>query len=673
MEIYTRRTAGNSPRSVAGGLSRAKTGVAAVTGTPVLQRMNVDFRSNKEDFSLSASGRPAWAAKATKKLKPEEGQSRGHIIEWNTRQRAYVNGLKALGTKSKVISALGLPNGVPDGDIQHAIIGKLKTLFNDLENLTINDSKADNEAGAQANTLAQKIDGEKNGKKRLLLLKQLFQYSFNPGIDNEGMPKWDEYVRTFAQAWGVDEDDVKQWDHRLKDKTTGKEEEKKTGVEKKEVTGGLKRKLSKKRKEGAESSGDEDESSEPVRVTPVSVEPAPKEESKKPGVGHKTKSQRKNQKRKKKKKLQHAQPRSDKIQLKKNRTGLPDQLKTGVERLSGLSLDDVKVHYNSDKPSQLQASAYAHGTDIHIGPGQKRHLPHEAWHVVQQKHGRVRPTLQAKNVAINDDKGLEKEADIMGAKALRKPASSVVQKMEDPKKWEKKSEPDISERQKKAGMNAGRAMLQTGAVEFLNRKGHIAGPIGASGSSRAATHAHGDELAIKAAKNKAVMEGLATRQDFSSSVVRSKEAVIHRQEKEMEAEKAKDKADKAKAYNPRKKAKGAKKKAQKEAARAAEEAREREKLNDLFGVRDTGNTEAPPESKTEKPKKEESKKAEAETKQKADTEWLDYYYWVNKAAFSGNKEYQPDARKEKAIKSSVIEQGWTLGYEGPANYALDYD
>jgi len=101
-------------------------------------------------------------------------------------------------------------------------------------------------------------------------------------------------------------------------------------------------------------------------------------------------------------------------------TGLPNNLKSGIENLSGYSMDDVTVHYNSDKPAQLQAHAYAQGTDIHIASGQEKHLPHEAWHVVQQKQGRVKPTLQMKGkVNINDDKGLEKEADIMGAKALQ--------------------------------------------------------------------------------------------------------------------------------------------------------------------------------------------------------------------------------------------------------------
>jgi hypothetical protein len=98
--------------------------------------------------------------------------------------------------------------------------------------------------------------------------------------------------------------------------------------------------------------------------------------------------------------------------------GLPGNLKSGIENLSGYSMDDVKVHYNSSKPAQLQALAYAQGTDIHIAPGQEKHLPHEAWHVAQQKQGRVKPTMQMKvGVPVNDDAGLENEADVMGAKA----------------------------------------------------------------------------------------------------------------------------------------------------------------------------------------------------------------------------------------------------------------
>lgn len=105
---------------------------------------------------------------------------------------------------------------------------------------------------------------------------------------------------------------------------------------------------------------------------------------------------------------------------KENNSGLPDNLKSGIENLSGYSMDEVKLHHNSPKPAQLQAHAYAQGNDIHLETGQERQLPHEAWHVVQQKQGRVRPTIQMKGeVSINDDKSLEHEADELGNKAMQ--------------------------------------------------------------------------------------------------------------------------------------------------------------------------------------------------------------------------------------------------------------
>jgi len=102
---------------------------------------------------------------------------------------------------------------------------------------------------------------------------------------------------------------------------------------------------------------------------------------------------------------------------KENNTGMPDNLKAGVESLSGIDMSDVRVHYNSDKPAEVGALAYTQRTDIHVAPGQEKHLPHEAWHVVQQAQGRVRPTFQLKGVGVNDDFFLETEADSFGAKA----------------------------------------------------------------------------------------------------------------------------------------------------------------------------------------------------------------------------------------------------------------
>ena len=100
-----------------------------------------------------------------------------------------------------------------------------------------------------------------------------------------------------------------------------------------------------------------------------------------------------------------------------NLTGMPDNLKSGIESLSGFSMDDVRVHYNSSKPAAVQALAYTQGTDIHVAPGQEKHLPHEAWHVAQQMAGRVSPTTNINGMPVNDNAGLEHEADVMGEKA----------------------------------------------------------------------------------------------------------------------------------------------------------------------------------------------------------------------------------------------------------------
>ncbi len=105
---------------------------------------------------------------------------------------------------------------------------------------------------------------------------------------------------------------------------------------------------------------------------------------------------------------------------KENQTGLPDKLKAGIESLSGMAMDDVKVQYNSSKPAEVQALAHTQGSIIYIGPGQEKHLPHEAWHVAQQKQGRVTTgNVQSKGASINDDPGLETEADQMGLMASK--------------------------------------------------------------------------------------------------------------------------------------------------------------------------------------------------------------------------------------------------------------
>lgn len=109
---------------------------------------------------------------------------------------------------------------------------------------------------------------------------------------------------------------------------------------------------------------------------------------------------------------------------KRNKTGLPDHLKSNVEQMSGIAMDDVAVHYNSREPERVGAAAYTEGSDIHIGAGQESYLPHEAWHVVQQKQGRVTPSIQMKSFSANLNTALEHEADVMGEKANQQSLAS---------------------------------------------------------------------------------------------------------------------------------------------------------------------------------------------------------------------------------------------------------
>lgn len=101
---------------------------------------------------------------------------------------------------------------------------------------------------------------------------------------------------------------------------------------------------------------------------------------------------------------------------KKNTTGIPDNIKDGIEKLSGISLDDVTVHYNSPKPAEVGADAYAEGTDVYIGPGQEEHLPHELWHVIQQKQGKAKATKKVNGKNVDDRESMENEANTMGEK-----------------------------------------------------------------------------------------------------------------------------------------------------------------------------------------------------------------------------------------------------------------
>ncbi len=96
---------------------------------------------------------------------------------------------------------------------------------------------------------------------------------------------------------------------------------------------------------------------------------------------------------------------------RENHTGVPNELLRRAEARAGMPLSDVRVQYNSLMPSRVGALAYTQGNQIYVAPGQERHLPHELGHVVQQKKGRVMPTVTVNGFPVNDDRKLEEEAD----------------------------------------------------------------------------------------------------------------------------------------------------------------------------------------------------------------------------------------------------------------------
>jgi hypothetical protein len=110
-----------------------------------------------------------------------------------------------------------------------------------------------------------------------------------------------------------------------------------------------------------------------------------------------------------------------------NQTGLPTPVLRKMEGFFGQDFSEVRVHANSLQAPAVGALAFTQGGQIHFAPGQfdphtvsgQQMVGHELAHVVQQAQGQVCATIQARGVAINDDPGLEYEAEVMGAQAAR--------------------------------------------------------------------------------------------------------------------------------------------------------------------------------------------------------------------------------------------------------------
>ena len=105
--------------------------------------------------------------------------------------------------------------------------------------------------------------------------------------------------------------------------------------------------------------------------------------------------------------------------------GMPEEVQAKMEGAFKTDFSDVKIHADSGKATEVGALAYTQGSDIHFAPGQyhpsdqsgQALLGHELTHVVQQREGRVQPTTQMAGLPVNDDEGLESEADSFGASA----------------------------------------------------------------------------------------------------------------------------------------------------------------------------------------------------------------------------------------------------------------
>jgi hypothetical protein len=106
--------------------------------------------------------------------------------------------------------------------------------------------------------------------------------------------------------------------------------------------------------------------------------------------------------------------------------GLPGPVKERMESAFGADFSRVRIHEDG-AAGKVGAEAFTRGNDLHFAPGRfqpdtekgQQLIGHELAHVVQQSQGRVSASFQAKGLAINDDAGLEAEADAQGARAAR--------------------------------------------------------------------------------------------------------------------------------------------------------------------------------------------------------------------------------------------------------------
>jgi hypothetical protein len=101
-------------------------------------------------------------------------------------------------------------------------------------------------------------------------------------------------------------------------------------------------------------------------------------------------------------------------------------LQHDMERSFGADFSSVRIH-EGGAAGALGARAFTRGESIHVAPGElnpsspdsRSLIGHELAHVVQQRAGRVATPQGFGGLGINDDAGLEAEADRAGDRAAR--------------------------------------------------------------------------------------------------------------------------------------------------------------------------------------------------------------------------------------------------------------
>ena len=122
--------------------------------------------------------------------------------------------------------------------------------------------------------------------------------------------------------------------------------------------------------------------------------------------------------------------KKDPSQFKLNSSASPIQraaeeesgIKEQMSQALGHDFSDVNIHTDSKAATNVGALAYTQGKDVHFAPGQfnpdttqgKELIGHEFKHKEQQDNNRVQATTEVNGMPVNDDKGLEKEADDAG-------------------------------------------------------------------------------------------------------------------------------------------------------------------------------------------------------------------------------------------------------------------